>query len=169
MYNNMKKYLFVVLGILIILFFLYMILSSIKNWSINKTPRPSPIPTVEPSVPPPLPTNIKSRPNDKIIINNVELRNFFIFSKKINENGDVLISQSENYNIEYFPKFNSFLIVIKAYPFEENRKLAEQELIDKLGINKKDACRLSVNITTTQKINPEFSGRNYPLSFCVGY
>jgi len=169
MCNNMKKYLFVVFGILIILFILYLILSSIKDRSVNEPPQPSPIPTSEPSASQPLPTNVKSRSNGKILINNVELRDFFIFSKKINENGDVLISQSENYNIEYFPKFNSFLISIKASPFEENRKLAEQELINKLGINKNDACRLPINVATTQEINPEFSGRNYPLSFCHSY
>lgn len=166
----MKKYFLAVFGTLIILFILYLVLSSIKKVSVNEPPGETP--TSTPTGAPinfPLPSGVKSRPNGKILINNIELKDFFATSKKMNENGDVLISQRENYSIEYFPKFNSFLIAVKASPFEENRKLAELELVGTLGISKNDACRLSVNITTTQTANPEFSGRNYPLSFCRSY
>lgn len=166
--NNMRRFFLILFVVLLLLFFFYIFISSIKPGPEQKIlPKNPPTPTsVSRSYP--LPSGIKPTQGGKIEINGVKLNNFFNSSKVINENKDILISKTDKYQIEYFSLFNSFLISIESAPFEENKILAEQDLINKLGVSKEAACRLPVNITTPQSANPEFAGTNYSLSFCTG-
>ena len=166
-FNNMKKYFLIVFGVLTILFIFYIVLSSLKKKAVNK-PSGIPTPTNTP-INYPLPSGVKQDRSGKITIQGVEVNNFFSSSEKIDPQGDRELSQSNKYSIQYFPQFNSFLISLNASPFEEVRSEAEQDFIKKLGLDEKTACKLPVNIATSQKANPGFAGRNYPLSFCPPY
>jgi len=165
-FNNMKKYFLIVFGVLTILLFFYIVLSSLKK-GVNE-PSVVPAPTNVP-INYPLPSGARQDLSEKIIIQGVEVNNFFSSSEKIDPQGDRELSQSNKYSIQYFPQFNSFLISLNASPFEKVRSEAEQDFIKKLGLDEKTACKLLVNIATSQKTDPEFAGRNYPLSFCPPY
>lgn len=88
---------------------------------------------------------------------------------------DTLIHQladTEDYNIAYFRKGNSFIISLFNTPFGTSRKNAEQELLSKLGISQQEACNLSIRVTVPQSYDliagTNYSGRDLGLSFCPG-
>lgn len=84
----------------------------------------------------------------------------------INDKGDILVTESKDFKILYFPKTNQFLVSILSSPFEKARLSAEEEFLKTLSIDKKLACELNVLITTPVFINPNEAGKEYRLSFC---
>lgn len=132
-----------------------------------------------PSRPTPLPTFIKrptftpvpviSKPAvdmEKITISEVEMDNFYKKGEKINPQNDILIEKKDNFQIVYLSQFNKFLISILSSPFETARKEAEVEFLTTLGITEEEACLLNVSITTPFFANPDYAGKDFPLSFC---
>ena len=105
-------------------------------------------------------------PTDKVIISGVIVNNFFPKATKVNEYGDYYLVKKDGYNILYEFQFNQFLISILDSPFRELKKTAENDLISVLGINKQDACKLNVVISTPLFANSEEAGKNYKMSFC---
>ena len=77
-----------------------------------------------------------------------------------------VIAQNGNYSIVYFSVDQSFLITILAEPFNQNRTLAEQELLKHLGIAELDACKLTVSLGVPANVSEALAGKNYGLSFC---
>lgn len=131
-----------------------------SNIHISVTPArtslvPTPIPLIKPGA-------------RKISISGIVMNDFFQTSKVVGSSSDIaIIENQENYTIVYLQKFNQFLITILLFPFTTNRAVAEQKFIEILNITKEDACRLSVSVTTTQSVNRELAGKEFPLSFCV--
>ncbi|KKQ97984.1 MAG: hypothetical protein UT24_C0005G0002 [Candidatus Woesebacteria bacterium GW2011_GWB1_39_12] len=87
-------------------------------------------------------------------------------SQKINDNGDLLISETKNYKVIYFPKNNQVFVSILSSPFSKFREEAEKELLEVLDIDSDTSCKLNVLITTPRFVNPEEAGKEYVLSFC---
>lgn len=156
--------LIILLGLLILLF--------MANILKKKTIVPATIPT-----PTSLPTYIKQPTSfpiaspilpsgEKVKISEVEMNNFFKSGRKINNNGDVLVVDNERFQILYLAPFQQFLISILASPFDNIKKEAETDFLHSLAINEDQACKLEVWVNTTQFTNPDYAGRDYPLSFC---
>lgn len=74
--------------------------------------------------------------------------------------------EGADYEIIYINQNDQYLISISGSPFEEKRKLAEQNFLKTFKINKEEACKLNVVITTPTFANPKEAGINYKLSFC---
>lgn len=166
-FDNMKKYLFIIFGFFIVIYLVYLTLSVFvdkKKVPTTNLPTPTSVPINYPH-----PSGALPDKNGKIIISGVEVNNFPASSKKINDIGDLALSKNEKYSIEYFPLFDGFLISIDAAPFEEIKTQAESDFLAKLGVDKKSACKLSVVITTNETANPTHAGRDYALSFCPPY
>lgn len=87
--------------------------------------------------------------------------------KQINSQGDLLFLENENYKIVYLPNFTQYNISILSSPFNYYREQAEKEFLSLFGINQQQACSLNVVITTPRFANPEESGKEYMLSFCL--
>ena len=87
-------------------------------------------------------------------------------SQKINDNGDLLISETKNYKVIYFPKNNQVFVSILSSPFSKFREEAEKELLEVLDIDSDTSCKLNVLITTPRFVNPEEAGKEDVLSFC---
>jgi hypothetical protein len=106
-----------------------------------------------------IPTGEKITASGKIVEN-------FFKKGSINPRGDVLISNTKDYQINYFSKEDQFLISIIGRPFETARKPAEREFLTALNIDEETACDMNVIITTPNFANPNEAGKSYPLSFC---
>ena len=122
--------------------------------------------TTQPSTQIPEGATLKFPEGNTIKISNKEVENFYKTAYPINNNGDVVFSETENYKIIYFPKGEQFLISILGTPFEEAKKEAEQQFLQSLGISESEACELNVSVSTPRFANEAESGKNYKLSFC---
>ena len=175
----MSKKFFVLIGITFFLFLILLMMIFLSSYGEKKkAPSVSPLPTSvlptgqsmptgtsEPQVV--LPTVVLSiPPTDKVIISGVTVNNFFKTAQKINTYGDVLITDTGEYQIVYQVKFNTFLLSILEKPFSRVKIKAESEFVKVLGIKTSDACRLFVSITTPAFANPDEAGKEYGLSFC---
>ena len=102
----------------------------------------------------------------KIDINGVAVNDFFKFSVYVKEGEYAQVISTDSYQVYYFNDNNQFLVSIINRPFDEKRKIAEEELLQILGTDQIEACKLDIVITTPGYANPEFAGKNYKLSFC---
>lgn len=118
------------------------------------------------------PTSTTSQPvfitpvGEKINISGVTINDFRKSNVAANNKADTLIVDNEKYQIVYLSQFNKFLITVLGSPFEEIRNEAEKEFLNVLGVSESDACKLTVEVNTTEFANPEFSGTAFSLSFC---
>lgn len=140
---------------------LFLLLSLFKKQSVPVQPIVTPYPTY---IYPPLVTQVQE--GVKILISDISVNNFTKSVKKINQNGDMLVEDSGTYQIVYFPSTSQFLLSIQQSPFEKYRIEAETALLNLLGINKTQACKLDTVITTPFFANPDEAGQLYKLSFC---
>lgn len=103
---------------------------------------------------------------DTFELNGVKMNNFYTGVVQVGQIGEVAFINKQQYKAVYFPLEKGFLVIITSIPFEDNRKLAEDDFIKTLNISKSDACKLTVYITTPEAYNPNEAGTNFPLSFC---
>jgi hypothetical protein len=103
---------------------------------------------------------------DTITAGGGKVSNFYRDSSNISPKGDVLLVESEKYDIFYFKNDDIFLISIVSSPFNEARKEAEKIFLNELAINEETACKLNVVETTPEFVNPDEATKKYPLSFC---
>jgi hypothetical protein len=87
--------------------------------------------------------------------------------KEYNPQGDQIIVEDPRFHITYYPKFKQYSISVLGSPFEENRQIAENELIKQTGFDKDTLCTMGIDITTPLFANPNEAGKIYPLSFCL--
>lgn len=104
---------------------------------------------------------------EKIDVRGIKINNVYKNPVEKNNQGDAVFFKNDNYQFVYQPQFSKFIISVTSSPFWEKEKTAEEDFVKELGITKKDACWLTVEITTPDFANPEESGRVYPLSFCM--
>lgn len=84
-----------------------------------------------------------------------------------NDGWGTLVNNDE-YQISYSKTAGaeSFFITINSQPVVAVAQKAEQELLQKLNINKDEACKLPLVINVTTSAAPNMSGFNFGLSFC---
>ena len=74
----------------------------------------------------------------------------------------------ETYTISYLSSDESFTVSVLSEPIGNVRQLAEQDLLNQLGISEYDACRLRYVVLTPASVNPLYAGKNLGFSFCPG-
>lgn len=165
--SNKKKILLLAIGLLVIIGILFLI--TVLTSDGIKVPED----LTSPSQPitQPLPEskiNIDEIPEtaDKLVAGDVEVNNFYKSAQLVNDNGDAMISRSDEFEILYMPTGAQFLISIIGSPFEESKRLAETSFLQSLGISQNQACQLNVIVTTPRFANPDQAGQEYKLSFC---
>ena len=73
------------------------------------------------------------------------------------------------YSVYYVVKDESFSVDLLKEPIGGNRKLAEQELMQKLGISQIDMCRLRYFVSVQEDVNEFYAAKgNLGFSFCPG-
>lgn len=72
------------------------------------------------------------------------------------------------YSIAFDPMTHLFAIVLLEEPLADTRKLAELDLLGRLGISQSDACYLRYFVTFPGEVNPVYAGKNLGFSFCAG-
>ena len=66
----------------------------------------------------------------------------------------------------YFPKDDSITISLQNENLRLARTLAEEALLERLGLPKEELCDLPILVTTPAFVSEEYSGINLGLSFC---
>ena len=90
------------------------------------------------------------------------------FGRALDEEGSTSIAQEDDYHIVYYDMDSSVFITLGSKPLAKARKLAEQAFLQKFGLKKAEACRVTVVLNTTKYVDPIAAGRDYGLSFCPG-
>lgn len=166
MLNRIKLYVPLVCVILILIAAVLIIIS--KKSSPEVLPPPIVRPTATPfklRITPAI--SIPPSASKKIDVSGIKINNIYEDPVEINNQGDTVFFRDDNYQFVYLPQFGKFIISVTSSPFWDKEKIAEEDFIKALGITKKDACWLNVEITTPYFANQEESGRVYPLSFCM--
>jgi len=82
-----------------------------------------------------------------LIINNIEVTNFLPQTGPLYSGYDTFnVNTADMFSIDFAPDAESFQIIILQSPYEENRMLAEQTFVEKLGVTRSEACYLNVSI-----------------------
>lgn len=84
----------------------------------------------------------------------------------IDQQGDVLMKQAPSYDILYFSGDQSFLITLKDQNLQAARDAAEADLLQRLQVGRKEACKVQVIVGVPYDVSPQASGQDYNLSFC---
>ena len=87
--------------------------------------------------------------------------------KVINPQGDTILLQTADYQIDFQPLNRKYLISILTAPFSEIRPQAEADFLRVAKLTKEEACKLDVSIAASYRTNPQEFGRQYRLSFCL--
>ena len=108
---------------------------------------------------------IKIQANDG---GNVVMKDFYQspYTQILDQYKDATIKDGVDYHVEFQPGSQEFFISLSGDDLYASRTNAEQGLLDKLGITKDEACRLSVSLAVAFSESPKASGTNYGLSFC---
>ena len=140
---------------------LFLLLSLFKKQPVEVIPPVTPYPTFifQPSV-------TQTPLGEKIMISDIPVNNFLKTAIKINPSGNILIKDGGTYQITVYTSTGQFLLSIQQSPFEETRNIAEKAFLDLLGVEKNQACKLDVSITTPFFANPDLADEIFPLSFC---
>ena len=80
--------------------------------------------------------------------------------------GTTVIKATDQFKLIYFSTDNSFLITLLSQPLQQARDAAEAELLSNLGIDKGQACKLTVTESVPYDVDSQLAGQNYGLSFC---
>jgi hypothetical protein len=76
----------------------------------------------------------------------VTMKNFYLSSAGA-EDQFIVLTANNNYEITYDPGTNVFYIYVAATPYNANRAQAEANFLARLGLDKTDACKLTVNLS----------------------
>ena len=79
---------------------------------------------------------------------------------------DAVVARSDEYEIVYYAKDKSFIVVIRNKPAQNARDAAEQAFLRALDISQKEACKLSVQLSVMGSVDLDLAGKDYGLSFC---
>ena len=93
----------------------------------------------------------------------VAVKNFYKTAKEIVD-AEVVLAETPDYLIVYKPLEGNFdIFILSANNLHDLIQLAEEKLLEQLGISREDACKLNVAVYGA---NPAFGGDVRPLSFC---
>ena len=117
--------------------------------------------TVSPS---PTQVAVPTPAGDTTVSSGQEIKNPYKGAKETTVRGDALTVTNDRYQIVYLGQFDEFIIDVLQELFEENRRLAEGDFLQRIGVNERDACFLKVTVNPPIKegeLQPK-----YRLSFC---
>ena len=98
----------------------------------------------------------------------VQVNNFYLSNPAVDDGGDIIIKQAQNYVIVYDPSDSSFWLGVTGNPFSVSKSAVENDFLAVLGVSKADACKLSVTSGVIYSEGNPNDGKSFPLSFCVG-
>lgn len=110
-------------------------------------------------------SNFKAPTTTKVKIDNSVVNNFYkgdIFTFPV---GDAAIEENNDYQISYIAKDKLFIVRLNASD-AITKGLAEQALLNKLGIDKKTACNLNIEVHSYPDLNFSAPPQVARLSFC---
>lgn len=105
--------------------------------------------------------------NGYMEVSGVKIKDITRVALDTNKNGDLKLADNNRYLISFLKKFNTFIITINSPPFDQVLSEAENFFVATLGIQKEDACRLTVYVNMTREVDPKKAGLNYNLSWCA--
>lgn len=168
--------------IIVVVILLFLLLRKPEKTPVLPTVTPTPIPTIgtgvtifptptpfisviaNPTIPTSPPTPVPQVGD--IIVSGIAVNDFYKDAKRVLNNGDVLIRETEDYQIAYLKQYESFKITLLSPEFETARSKAEDAFIKALAIDEPNACRLTVEINTPEFVGGNYKGMVFPLSFC---
>ncbi len=77
-------------------------------------------------------------------------------------------ADTPSFNIRYEEKTQAFTVTLLAEPLGTTRLAAESFLIDRLGIEARDLCRIRYYLGVPNSVNSVYTGDNLGFSFCPG-
>lgn len=169
-----SKRIAIVLGVIILigLFVLWLLIRRGRDSEETPTVIPTPtlfdinqLPQIPSSLYPTYPPTPIPKEGD-LIVSGIAIADFRQKAEKVLPNGDVLIKSTGQYQIIYTGSLESFLISIQDDDFPRTWAAAERDFLVILGIDKPNACRLTVEITSPASAHNEYAGMVFPLSFC---
>lgn len=96
----------------------------------------------------------------------ISVKNFYKNAEEITEEGDVVIADTSDYILMYFPKDQGFIIRLNNPDVGRARAAAENAFLVFLDVTKDQACNIRVSVTVPLAINATYGGKDYGLSFC---
>jgi hypothetical protein len=93
-----------------------------------------------------------------------------IIKDPVTQTTSALVASTGQYDIVAFSGADgrSFLIYITVEDVKDARQVAEQDLVDRLGIPKEKMCGLPIRVTVAPPFDENFSREDLGLSFCPG-
>lgn len=101
----------------------------------------------------------------------VQMENFFLYPKSTQNEYDEIITFAKNNDFHVFYNFdgNYFEIdILNLKTKSTARENAEFALMNVLGINETDACKLPIDVLLQNPYTQQTDSVNYGLSFCPG-
>jgi len=80
----------------------------------------------------------------------------------------VVIENQKDFQIVFYVADSSFVISGNVKPFPVVRKEGEAAFLRDLGISQNEACKRSGYEATPVRVDPQYAGRSFRLSFCTG-
>ncbi len=164
----------IIIGIIVSVVVLGAIIAVAIIMKPNQNPQTQPIST--PSQQPTTPTTAspqQTQTSEYIVIQTdkggVTVKNFYKIAVKIWEGGQYLIKEKGDYGLYYYQQSGRFEIGISSRSksdFYIKKSIAEQDLINTLGVTEAEACKLLVTIGSTNIGDESIDGQIFPLSFC---
>lgn len=96
----------------------------------------------------------------------VTVNNFYAPNSPVNVAGDIVLAAPGNYFIVYDPSDSDFWIGFEGNSYPASQAVAEQNLVNILGISDADACKLAVTEGIVYSAGNALDGQSFPLSFC---
>jgi hypothetical protein len=96
----------------------------------------------------------------------VTVKNPYKGAAEVHPNWGALSVSTDTYDMLYFSVDSSFLMTFKKMPFDQLRKVAEADFLERLGITREQACKLKVIEAVPYSVDPTLAGKSFGLSFC---
>ncbi len=81
---------------------------------------------------------------------------------------DATATANPPYIIEYISATQYFSIALLQEPIGTVRAVAEQYLIEHLGITQSQMCQLNYTLSVPNSVNSQYAGKDLGFSFCPG-
>lgn len=113
----------------------------------------------------PGPKSTNSKPIAAVDGTSIQVRDFQPDVQTTTESSQV-ITDTEQFDLVYFPAEQAFLISLESKPLAAARTAGQQSLLQHLNIIESEACKLNIEVKVPDDIDNSLSGRNLGLSFC---
>jgi hypothetical protein len=155
-----NRYVFTFFAILIVLLIGVILLRQKRQEMVNQQPE-----QIQTSLSPTLP--VPTIPlSDTFVVSGVTVKNFYKNDSERNSSNDVSVFENEDYSITYVASFEQFIMTLWSPDFLRIRPRAEAKFLELVGVDRESACRLNVEESIPIKVESEYAGGSYNLSFC---